>query len=318
MHLTNSKDVFINLETVEKLKNKEGYILNGWIGSTLGKINSIYVGDQQTYVEFTDRPDVLEYYPDFKTYQNLGFEFEINTTDISKELTVNISGTSTQIPFANNIELNIGSLFNKIVLKSGFKKETHKDIIVVDDFYENPDAVRSLAMSTLEFKPSEYHKGQRATERLILDGTKEKLEEIIGRPIYNWEHGGYANGIFQFCTSDQPIVYHIDTQMMAAMVYLTPDAPVSTGTAMYKSKTTGVRSFPDDTRNTELYTDTFKGLSEECNFYDSTQFEMVDTVGNVYNRLVIFNSTNIHAATEYFGDNINNSRFFHMFFFDVE
>ena len=67
----------------------------------------------------------------------------------------------------------------------------------------------------------------------------------------------------------------------------------------------------------ELYFNTFKGLSNELNFYDKTSFEMVDNIANVYNRLVLFNSKNIHAAVNYFGDNIDNSRFFHLFFFDI-
>jgi hypothetical protein len=305
MHGTFTENIFLNLDSSKK--TTDGYLLKGWVGSPLGKISDITTNTNESIsVEFTDREDVLKIYPDFKTAEKLGFEFKLK--NIEADLSVTIDGT----------QYEIGSLYPKIIEKSGFMPRTDKDIIVVDDFYADPDAVRKFAINNLEFNPSNYHKGQRANQRFILEGTKEKLEEIIGREIYNWNHDGYANGIFQFCTADQPIVFHIDSQMMAAMVYLTPDAPVSTGTAMYKSKTTGLRSFPDNTRNTKLYEDTFKGLSEGYNFYDSTQFEMVDTVGNVYNRLVIFNSSNIHAATEYFGDNIKNSRFFHMFFFDVK
>ena len=76
--------------------------------------------------------------------------------------------------------------------------------------------------------------------------------------------------------------------------------------------------FTKEERNEQGYYDTFKGLSADMNFYDKTQFEKVDDVGNVYNRLVIFNSSNLHAATGYFGDAIENARFFHLFFFDVE
>lgn len=305
MHETITENIFLNLDTATKTDN--GYVLNGWVGSTLGKITAIFEDDVQVDVTFSDRPDVLEMYPDFNTSEGLGFEF--TSGNIKSTIVVELEDGTKHV---------LGSLYKSIITKSGFMSEVHKDIIVVDDFYADPDAVREYAMNNLTFQPSDYHKGQRATERFILEGTKEKLEEVIGRKIYNWNHGGYANGIFQFCTADQPIVFHIDSQMMAAMVYLTPDAPVSTGTAMYKSKVTGLRGFPNDTRNTQAYIDTFKGVSKELNFYDSTQYEMVDTVGNVYNRLVIFNSSNIHAATEYFGDSIENARFFHMFFFDVE
>ena len=57
--------------------------------------------------------------------------------------------------------------------------------------------------------------------------------------------------------------------------------------------------------------------SNDANFYDSTQYELMDEVANVYNRLVLFNAKRIHAATKYFGDSIENARFFQLFFFDV-
>jgi len=53
------------------------------------------------------------------------------------------------------------------------------------------------------------------------------------------------------------------------------------------------------------------------NFYDNTTYELVDSMANVYNRLVMFDAKAIHAATGYFGDAINNARFFQLFFFDV-
>jgi hypothetical protein len=53
-------------------------------------------------------------------------------------------------------------------------------------------------------------------------------------------------------------------------------------------------------------------------FLDSTEFELVDVVGNVYNRLVLFDAKMIHAASNYFGNNLNNGRLFQIFFFDLD
>jgi hypothetical protein len=99
------------------------------------------------------------------------------------------------------------------------------------------------------------------------------------------------------------------------MVYLTPDAPLQSGTATYKSIHTGKTKFEEAVG--EEYETTFRGRSDELNFYDKTSFEMVDNIANVYNRLVLFDSKNIHAAINYFGDTKENSRFFHLFFFDI-
>jgi hypothetical protein len=53
-------------------------------------------------------------------------------------------------------------------------------------------------------------------------------------------------------------------------------------------------------------------------FLDSTEFDIVDVVGNVYNRLILFDSQQIHSASTYFGNNLNNGRLFQLFFFDLD
>jgi len=50
---------------------------------------------------------------------------------------------------------------------------------------------------------------------------------------------------------------------------------------------------------------------------DPSVFECVDVVGNIYNRLILFDSRMIHAASAYFGDMKENGRLFQLFFFDL-
>jgi hypothetical protein len=51
-------------------------------------------------------------------------------------------------------------------------------------------------------------------------------------------------------------------------------------------------------------------------FYHHIIDELVGTTGNVFNRLVLFDAKCIHSANEYFGTTKENSRLFHLFFFD--
>jgi len=304
--------VFMNIETVNKVE--EIYTLSGWIYSTNKnqEIQSLLIDGSILNIEWNPREDVSKYFnsEDSQGDTKVGFTLSIHASLVDRNI---------QVKFENDdVIQDLTNFIESITSKSGFESDD-KDVIVVNDFYADPDLVRKYAMNNLEFKPSGYHKGERSQSRFILEGTKERLEQIIGKEIINWNHGGYANGVFQFCTADQPIVYHVDSQMYAGMVYLTPEAPPQTGTAMYRSKVTGIYSFPgQETRKGQEYVDTFKGTNSEMNFYDGTQFEKIDDIGNVYNRLVIFNSSQLHAATEYFGDAIDNARFFHMFFFDVK
>lgn len=304
-HSTSIPHLYFYVDSIEKVR--ETYRVFGWIGSTEKKIMDIRVpSGKSILINKETRNDVLEVYPfmDIKP----GFTIEIDENEIDKKVVVVCETKEVY---------TIDSLLKWSVYHNGFT-QNNKDLIVVDGFYNEPDLIRDYAMKNLTYKPSSYHKGSRATERFILEGTKERFEEIIGKKITNWNHESYANGIFQYCTADQPIVYHIDTQQMAAVVFLTPSAPINTGTSFYKSKITGAFGFDENERMTEVYEKTFKGTNKQMNFYDDSHFEKVDEVGNVYNRLVIWDATRIHAASKYFGDEIENSRFFHLFFFDLE
>jgi len=179
--------------------------------------------------------------------------------------------------------------------------------LVVDNFYENPDEVRKFALSRTFHNHPEYHKGRRTDECYRFAGLKERFEQLLGRKVINWEKYG-TNGCFQYCIAGDQLVYHHDSQLYAGVLYLTPDAPPQTGTGLYRSKYTKKMKVPSAEHDM-----VFKN-----GFLDETEFELVDVVGNVYNRLILFDSHMIHAASKYFGTTKENSRLFQLFFFDLE
>jgi len=300
-HESNNENILWYIDSIQLLGNT--YKVTGWIAHKTSEITSLLLGSQDIKYSIVYRPDVKAVYPSFDV---LGFSFDVNK---------GYSKTPISVISRNEITNNIGNLESWIVSKSGFTNAP-KSLVVVDNFYNDPDMIRDYVIKNIAFDYSGYHTGRRSLDRFILEGTKEKFEELLGRPILNWNHPNYANGKFQYCTSYDHVVYHIDTQNYAAMVYLTPDAPLQTGTASYRSKLTGATRF-DDGETGELYQKTFKGVSNELNFYDKTSWEEVDRVANVYNRLVMFDSKRLHSATEYFGDALENARLFHLFFFDI-
>ena len=196
--------------------------------------------------------------------------------------------------------------------RSGINNGDEITVLAVDNFYNDPDGIREFTINNFNFEPSQWHKGQRSHEKLIVEGTKEKLEGILQRKITNWDYN--YNGVFQFCTAEDKLVYHCDTQQYAAVIFLTPDSPPESGTNFYRSRLTGKTRFEPEENGSDIYNATFLG----GNYYDKTNLELIDKVGNVYNRLAVWDVRTIHAASEYFGDNIYNSRYFHMFFFDCD
>jgi hypothetical protein len=193
----------------------------------------------------------------------------------------------------------------KYVPVSTINKQSQKSIWVVDNFYANPHAVREFALQQQYEDQSDWYKGRRTFQQFFVPGTKEAFEKIMDIKIREWETHGMC-GRFQYCTAQDDLVYHHDSQTWAAMIYLTPNAPYCAGTSLYAAKN-GARRTSDINFNDDV----FAG-----GFYDQTKFDLVDSVGNIFNRLFIFDAQNIHAASQYFGQTKEDSRLFHIFFFD--
>ena len=185
-------------------------------------------------------------------------------------------------------------------------KNRNNKLFVVNNFYSNPDEIRKYALGQ-EFKEDiRWYKGLRTTKAYRPDSIKHAFEYIMGQKIYKWDYG--MNGVFQITTSNDVQVYHHDSQKWAAMIYLSPNAPFESGTRLHSSKINNVSHLSE---GQELIDQAFSS-----GFYDSTKFNIVDSVGNIYNRLVIMDAMSIHSAGPYFGNTPESGRLTHLFFFD--
>lgn len=192
--------------------------------------------------------------------------------------------------------------------------KSQSTVWVTDNIYDTPDEIRNFALQQEYFEGGfgRGFIGRRTVKQFLFPGLKEKFESIMGRPITNWED--YCeNGKFQICWSGEPLVYHCDAQKWGGMLYLTPNAPYQCGTTLYAHKKTRARSYYD-----QGWDDSWKENIPGDTHLDRTPFEPVDVVGNVYNRLVIFDASCIHSASEYFGSVKENGRLWQMFFFDTD
>lgn len=181
----------------------------------------------------------------------------------------------------------------------------NKRLFIVDNFYENPDDVRQFALSLEYDADIRWYKGLRSKLKFRPADIKERFEAIIGEKIQVWEEHAF-NGCFQITKPEDPQVYHHDVQKWAGIIYLTPDAPLESGTRLHKAKLGGARHADDPTIG-----EAFKG-----GFLDSTKYGIVDVAGNIYNRLIIMDARCIHSAGPYFGISNDTARLIHLFFFD--
>lgn len=186
-------------------------------------------------------------------------------------------------------------------------------VVVVDDFYANPDGVRALALTSDMRRHPEAHKGLRSDRIFHTEELRARFEGLLGpgARITEWKKYG-TNGCFQHCPAGETIVYHRDHQQFAAAVYLTPDAPAASGTTLWRPVDTRALKRPEGEGARAAEARSFAG-----GYLDPFRFERIDSIGNVYNRLVLWDAHVVHSASAYFGQTASDSRLFQLFFFDA-
>ncbi len=189
------------------------------------------------------------------------------------------------------------------------------EMISVADFYSNVDEVRQFAIEQEYYEEPHHYPGKR-TKPFLNDSTKEIIQDIIKPFAGNVTNWGTISGSFQYTTGVDRSWIHTDgTTMWAGVLYLTPDAPLSAGTGIFRHKASGLKSwvFANHTHEENMSIPLYS-----TDYYDYTKWDMVDKVGNVYNRLILYRGDLFHVSLDYFGKDINDGRLFQTFFFDTE
>ena len=193
-------------------------------------------------------------------------------------------------------------------------------LIIIDNFYNNPLETRNYIL-TQDFTVRGNYPGQRT-----ISYANQQLKDIIQEYILpfggkitefpmpdesNMYNNDIYNGAFQYTTSRDRSWVHLDGfNNWAGVLYMTPNAPLSSGTAFYKFHDGTTCEKDQKILNNKTETD----ISSQ----DLTKWQLVDRVGNVFNRLILFDSKRFHMSMDYFGDSKENGRLFQVFFFSTE
>lgn len=210
--------------------------------------------------------------------------------------------------------------------QSVFQQQQIPSVIAVDDFFRDPDEVRAIALAAVYSSDARYYKGLRSDHRYLWPSLREEFARLVGRTVTEWL-GHDANGVFQQTNHDDPLVWHHDSQGYAAAIYLTPDPPPGSGTSFWRDRTYGCRRSPSHPLEQSRLGDAEAVRKAESVVYDPynighpDNWELVEAVAGLYNRLVIWDAHLIHSATSYehFSDEgAAPSRLVQLFFFDVD
>lgn len=265
---------------------------------------------QKSYEYIIDIPSYCNYAKGNKMYipiitQNINFM--ITEPKINEELKEKLLNpiTPAQQKFQQQL-VKAKEYFDK-------PKSIYCNLMIIDNFYTNAMETRNHIL-TQEFKVMGNYPGQR-TVSYANQHLKEMIQGYIQHfagKIIDWPEGNDTyNGAYQYTTSRNRTWVHNDGwNNWAGVLYLTPNAPVSSGTGIFRYKD-GTRTVDESEARGN------KKLIDEHS-QDYTKWELVDRVGNIFNRLVLFNSKQYHASLDYFGTNKENGRLFQVFFFSTE
>lgn len=190
-----------------------------------------------------------------------------------------------------------------------------KDLIICDNFYSNVDEVRAYALEQ-DFDVEGNYPGHR-TKSFLTPGVISHINKIIGAEMDMESLGDDTYcGAYQYTTANDRTWIHADGwNEWAGVIYLTPNAPVSGGTGIFKHKPTGCYSMPR-LANGERDQEKLDIIYEDGQDY--TKWELIDRIGNKYNRAIFYKGDLFHASLDYFGKNIQDSRLFQTFFFNTK
>lgn len=196
--------------------------------------------------------------------------------------------------------------------------------LVINNFLPYPNVVRSWALSNEFIDAKEFSKrigthtawpGLRSQHVMELDN--EYADNVLGKVsevAKNLFSKGNQVGIsvrsfFQICKeNDGDSWIHQDNDVdVAALLYLSPNAPVSSGTTLYKCNDHKAWLSLDINQMMQI------NRIEQKELYDRL-FTPVDIIGNVYNRLVMYRGDIFHKSNDYFGSTLQDSRLTQVFF----
>ena len=196
-------------------------------------------------------------------------------------------------------------------------------VLVVDNFFEDPDAVRNFALSLDYSEKEDNYPGVR-TE--LLDTINPEFFKSLSMRLFSLLYdfniqptGGYVQACFQLITEDYEEGWvHSDLSTdgwcMAGVIYLTPHAPLDGGTSLYRL-TTSQHPTQDEFKN-KFYLNQHVNISNYRQARDTfnQHYDKTLEVGNVYNRLVMYNTEQLHRGDKFFGLGKDTGRLTLVFF----
>ena len=200
-------------------------------------------------------------------------------------------------------------------------------ILVIDDFYDDPHAVRNAALHTdyARAAAGANYPGDNSADTFEVQGLNELVSGLIHEPVTGTPNSGHCR--FRIATagaeSRARARMHVDGQSYwSGIVYLSLPEHCRGGTEFYRHKELGSDRAPIYDHEVAQFGSqscaqfTQQVINRDGN--DNSKWEHLMTIPMRFNRCVLFRPWFWHTSGESFGDCGENARLIQLFFFTLD
>ena len=193
-------------------------------------------------------------------------------------------------------------------------------LIIVDDFLDNPRALREAALRLTYPAGENMFPGRNSVERINLDGLSAQVSRLVGEPVQPMPPT-QAHGKCRITLAGDVgrAKVHVDTAHWSGILYLSEPRDCRGGTEFYRHLPTDSDRAPyNDAEARAMGYPSAREATAAILERDSTddgKWEMTMRLPMRFNRLVLLRPWLWHTAGEAFGDTMENGRLVYLMFF---
>lgn len=193
-------------------------------------------------------------------------------------------------------------------------------VIIVDEFYPEPDKVREVALGFDYPEQEGNYPGRNSRQRLHVDGLDQAVSDILGQPVTGDMTQAHAQFRITLAADTAAYHVHVDTGVhWSGVAYLSLPEHCQGGTDLFRHQETGTERAPMNDEELALFDAESpqeavnRIMTADAN--DPSKWEKMMTLPMRFNRLVLFRPWLWHAASAGFGTSNEDGRLIQGLFF---
>lgn len=200
-----------------------------------------------------------------------------------------------------------------------------KGYLVVDNFYQDPDKIRSQALGAQFSKKHPKYPGMDSDVTFSYEEAIKKIHDYLQYETTPAKFSGFFRLSLENKNYTEGHGVHVDNYDIAVIIYLTKVSKTP-GTQFVRHKPSGLTDFYHIKKSPHLNAnwqqiesaEIIKKIVNDMEKNDQNLWEKYDEVEYCFNRALIMRGNMFHRLAEGFGSNLSNGRLTHNFFLNLK